>query len=138
MCVLRVTSKAASFSGFLKNSQLPVYLSYEKGDLRDLGKRRPYEDYGFYCDVSEREWTDLLGQIGDAIVFLRKHEDELRRLITMHVIDDIRFDFPYSCQLDERMFLQSNYLPPEFLRLAGSLGIGVELSLYPPATDNNI
>jgi hypothetical protein len=133
MCILHITSEAVSFSAYLAESTLPVYRSHEKGDIRGRGKREPYQNYGFSCIVSEREWTDLSGQVQDAATFLRHHEIELQKLIATHPVDDIRLDFPYSCRLDEQVFAQFDYLPPEFLKMAGGLGIGIELSHYPPA-----
>jgi len=86
--------------------------------------------------VSERDWTDLAGQIEDAHAFLRMHEQKLRSLKTTHELTDIRLDFPYSCRLDDQIFLQCDYLPPEFLKLAGDLGVGIELSHYPPSEED--
>jgi hypothetical protein len=130
MCVLHIADQACSFSDFLEQTGLPVYRSHEKGDTRVHGKREPYKDYGFSCTVSEREWRDLAGQIEDATSFLRKYEPELRKLLATHSVDDIRLDFPYECRLGERIAVQCDYLPPELLRLAGTFGIGIEMSLY--------
>ncbi len=132
MCVLHVTSDTKSFAGFLRETAFPTYKSHEKGEACTIGKRQPYDDFGFSSDVSKRKWTDLAGQIEDAYAFLRAHEAALRSLTATHEITDIRLDFPYSCRLGEGVFAQCNYLPPEFLRLAGDLGMGIELSHYPP------
>lgn len=137
MCVLHVSSKTDSFGDFLKEASLPFYRSWEKGEACALGKRAPHDDYGFSCAVSEKAWTDLAGQIEDAHAFLREHSDSLERLLTGHVLSDIRLDFPYSCRLDEETFMQCDYLPPEFLKLAGELGIGIELSHYHPSEEDN-
>jgi len=128
MCVLHVRSKLASFAKYLKMSRLPSYQSHEKGEISRYGK--PYSDYGFSCIVSEKEWTDFEGQIEDAIRFLREHEDELRNLLGKYELDDIRLDFPFSSHLDEDCIAQFDYLPPELLKLAGNIGIGIELSHY--------
>ncbi|MDZ7619716.1 MAG: hypothetical protein U1E05_22175 [Patescibacteria group bacterium] len=132
MCVLHVTSDTRSFAGFLRETAFPSYASHEKGDARTSGERQPYDDFGFSSDVSKRDWTDLAGQIEDAHAFLREHEAVLRSLTATHAISDIRLDFPYSCRLGEGVFAQCDYLAPEFLRLAGELGVGLELSHYPP------
>ena len=132
MCVLHVTSETSSFAAFLRETGFPSYQSHEKGEVSTIGKRQPYEDFGFSSDVSERELTDLAGQIEDAHAFLRTQEDALRELMSSHNITDIRLDFPYSCRLDEQIFMQCDYFPPELLRLAGNFGIGIELSHYPP------
>lgn len=41
-------------------------------------------------------------------------------------------DFGYYLRLDgQRVLVQCDFLPSELLKLAGELGIGIELSLYP-------
>ncbi len=136
MCVLHVTSETESLAGFLHETGFPTYQSHEKGEVMTVGRRQLYDDFGFSSAVSEREWTDLAGQIEDAHAFLREHEQALRNLTAKHEITDIRLDFPYSCRLDEQIFMQCDYLPPEFIRLAGEFGIGIELSLYPPTEED--
>jgi hypothetical protein len=135
MCVLHVTSETTSFAVFLRDTGFPAYKSHEKGEVSAIGKRKPYENYGFSSDVSECDWNNLAGQIEDANAFLRMHERNLRNLLSSHEIADIRLDFPYSCRLGENTFMQCDYLPPELLKLAGDLGIGIELSHYPPTDE---
>jgi hypothetical protein len=137
MCVLHVTSETTSFAAFLRDTEFPAYQSHEKGEVSRIGKRQPYEDYGFSSNVSERDWSSLTGQMEDAIVFLRTHDQTLGKLLSSHDVTDIRLDFPYSCRLDEQIFMQCDYLPPEFLLLVGELGIGIELSHYPPCEEDS-
>ena len=132
MCVLHVTSESSSFEGFLNTSSLPVYRSHEKGDISIHGKRQPASDFGFSCTISEKPWTDLAGQIEYAHEFVTRYSTELKTLSLNCVISDIRLDFPYSCRLDNQFFTQCDYLPAGFLRIVGELGIGIELSHYPP------
>jgi hypothetical protein len=61
---------------------------------------------------------------------LQRHEAELRELRAEHKIDDLRLDFPQWLRIGELTVTQSDYLPPSLLSVAGSLGIGIELSLY--------
>jgi len=133
MCVLHVTSLTKSFVSIITDSSLPVYQSYEKGDIRTIGKKSPYDDFGFSCDVSKRSWDDLSGQLDDAIQFLSLHQEELSHIIDSCEVDDIRLDFPYS---NREMFMQCDYLSPELLKRTGDLGIGIELSLYPAEEQN--
>jgi hypothetical protein len=132
MCVLHVRSKTKSFAGFLRKTGFPSYQSHEKGEVFGIRKPRLLDYFGFSSDVSKRDWEDLAGQIEDAHAFLREHEKELRSLRATHELTDIRLDFPYSCRLDDQILVQCDYLPPEFLKLAGDLGVGIELSHYPP------
>ena len=132
MCVLHVGSETKSFSEFLKTTTLPVYATHEKGSIRHPRRQVLWDDYGFSCDFSEKDWSDLDGQIEDACAFLRRHGNEFRRLRDMYPENEamIWIDFPYYCRLGERVVAQSDYLPPEFLQLVGNLGIGVEMTLY--------
>ncbi len=137
MCVLRVESKTTSFTEFLKKTDLAVYRSHSKGDRMNFGKRLPYEDYGFSCKVSKKDWDDFEGQTDDALAYLKKHYNDLSTLIQTHSVDDIRFDIPYWGPRPWNgvtLMVSSRYLPPELLKLAGELGIGIELSLYPRET----
>jgi hypothetical protein len=139
MCVLHVSSTVQSFESFLSDFRmLPVYQSHNKGDLPDeeSGVEEPFEDYGFSCDISDKPWSDVPGQVEDMVKFLEDYYEVLTHLKDAHVISDWRFDIPYECALDGEHLSQFNYLPPKLLMLAGSFGIGVELSLYWPSEDD--
>jgi hypothetical protein len=45
-------------------------------------------------------------------------------------------DYGFSCRIHGNIIVQCDYMLPEFLRLAGDLGIGVELSHYPNTEDD--
>jgi hypothetical protein len=138
MCVLHIKSNTDSFKKFIKQSNLPIYSSHEKGGERFKGKRPPHNDYGFSCDVSTKEWNDFPGQVEDSIKFLKNHILELKQLIESYSIDDIRLDFPVECRLvRNELFTQCDYLPPELIKLAGQVGIGIEISQYWPSEDDN-
>ena len=131
MCVLHVTSESSSFKEFLEETKLPVYRSYEKGQVLPRRKRKVSEYFGFSCTVSDKEWDDLDGQIEDAIEFFGKYETEIITLRQRHSVDDIRLDFPYECRHDDIISVQCDFLPPELLAMVGKLNVGIELSLYP-------
>jgi hypothetical protein len=72
-------------------------------------------------------------QVEDAIEFLCKYEKELLNLVAEYKVDDIRLDFPLDSRLregDDGIVAQFEYLPPELLKLAENIGIGIELSYY--------
>jgi hypothetical protein len=76
----------------------------------------------------------LSGQVKDAIVFLQKHQSEIARLAGFPGVEGRTLDFGYH---NRNVFVQCDYLPPELLVLAGSLGVGIELSLYPAPSDKS-
>jgi len=133
-----VSSKNTSFKLFIDNNpELPVYRLHEKGEQPEIGNEEStYEDYGFCCDVSDRDWCDVEGQIIDMISFLEVYSYILEKLKQTHDIDDWRFDLPYECTLNKKDFSQFNYLPPQLIKLAGELGIGIELSMYWPSQED--
>ncbi|WP_027360593.1 hypothetical protein [Desulforegula conservatrix] len=136
MCILHVTSNTDSFKEFIKSTSLPVLWSYEKGDDSSKGKRPPKDHYAFACDVSKKEWNNFSGQVSDSIAFLQNNFAELKKLIKLYRIDDIRLDFPVESQLiRNELFSQCDFLPSELIKLAGQLNMGIEISQYWPAED---
>lgn len=136
MCVLHVRSKTMSFSDFVEVSNLPIYRTHEKGDSTINPKVSLRKDYGFSCDVSNREWNDFNGQVEDAISFLNTYLPELKKLSAQYDIDDIRLDFPIESRLMKMdLFSQCDYLPPEIIKLSGEIGLGIEMSQYQPSAE---
>lgn len=130
-CVFHVGGEDFSVDEFLAASSLQPYQVWHRGDVT-IRKGEVYDRSGFSMDVSEID-GDLLRQGEDAIVFLRRHQTELRRLMSFPGAADRRLDFGYYRR---DVVVQRDYLPPELLALAGSLGIGIVLSLFPPLDEN--
>jgi hypothetical protein len=143
MCVLRASSNRKTLSGFLTNARLPFYEAHDKTDLQGHGceKGKPFGYSGFKCAVSEKDWSDLPGQIKDAILFLRRYKKDLE-LLRDNFKCDVRLDFPYESRIGtfipthgknkrDKVFAQFDYLPPDLIAKAGELKIGIEMSLYP-------
>lgn len=137
MCIFHVSSQQHSFKKFLEqHPDLPVYQHHEKGDVLKISvDNTPTDDYGFSCEVSDREWNDVEGQVIDMISFLEVYTPQLALLQESYSLDDWHFDLPYECQLNGQRFVQTDFLPAKLLHLAGGLGIGIELSLYWPAAE---
>jgi hypothetical protein len=125
-CVLHVSGERFEVDCFLASSTWKPYRVHHRGEATGRAGV-DYEDSGFSIDVSEVD-GDLSAEIQDAIRFLQQHQAELARLATISEVTDRRFDFGYYYR---DVFMQSEYLPPELVRLAGTHGIAIELSLYP-------
>jgi hypothetical protein len=78
--------------------------------------------------VSTREFSDLKGQIEDAVRFLSKHEEELKRLRDSHGLDRMDLDFPIE---EREAMVQSDSFPSDLLSLLGDSGIALVVSRYP-------
>ena len=128
-CVLHASGKQFAVDAFLAESSLIPYLVCHRGDpIRSVARPgRRYEESSLSLDTSSAD-GDLEAECADVLQFLRTHASELARLAQFPGVTDIRLDFAYNCR---RTSFQCDYLPPELLFLAGSLRIGIELSLYP-------
>ena len=78
--------------------------------------------------VSTREFSDLSGQIEDAIQFLSENSQELRRLRDFSGVEEIQLDFPIE---DRDVVFQRDTFPNKLLVLMGDLGVGLAVSRYP-------
>ena len=124
-CVLRVSGDCFQPQGFLDDSDLVPWNVFRKGERK--AEKRSWDSSGFTVVVSEASGDDLAQQIQDAIEFLRMHKEEVARLMRSEGLDYVQLDFGVN---RKNGFLQSSYLPPELLALAGALGLGVEISIY--------
>ena len=135
MCVLRVTGRTFEPAKYLASSTLEPYSVFRAGDARFASQPngKVHEESGFKVDVSRGPWNSLVGQVADATAFLKKHEETLRQLRSVPEVEDLRLDFRLDLRIDrQKVFAQFDYFPPELVALAGALGIGLELSIYPP------
>jgi hypothetical protein len=124
-CVLRVSGVNFQPDRFLAASVFVPCNVFRKSERKAQG--RVWDSSGFIVAVSEASGDDFARQVRDAVEFLQKHEEELARLMEYAGLEDVRLDFGVG---RKNGFLQSNYLPPALLELAGALGIGVEISIY--------
>ena len=134
MCVLRVSGKKFDPARYLASSQLEPYSVFRAGEPRVASqpKGKTHDKSGFKVDVSRTPSDNLAGQIADAIAFLKKHERTLAKLRSMPEVEDIRLDFPLDLRIDrQKVFAQFDYFPPALVSLAGALGCGLEMSIYP-------
>jgi hypothetical protein len=134
MCVLRVNGKHFDVDLHLAQSGLTAYKVYRVGEAqsasRPEGKR--HEVSGFRVHVSRQPPGDLPTQIEDAIAFLAEHNKGIAGLRSAPGVDDMRLDFPVDLRIDrKKVMAQFDYFPPELVSLAGALGLGLELSIYP-------
>ena len=124
-CVLRASGAKFLPAEFLARSSFRPCNVFHAGAPR--GGASVWTTSGFTVEVSAASGEELDTQIEDALAFLHRHSDELNRLANMNELEDLRLDFGVS---RKNGFLQSSYLPPELVRLAGKLNIGIEISIY--------
>ena len=70
---------------------------------------------------------DFAQQVQDAIAFLKKYQSDLGELQEFIGDKNVYLDFGVESR---NVFVQSERVPPELLRLAGDLDIAIEISRY--------
>ena len=124
-CILHVSGEDFQVDAFLASSNLRPYRVHHRGEIGH--RSRPLIDSGLSLDVSSADGNSIKVQIVDAIVFLSTHTAELERLRDFPGVTSMLLDFGYYRR---DVAAQIEYLPPELLLRAGTLGIGIKLSLY--------
>jgi hypothetical protein len=136
-CVLHILGEESAPQDILAGLSLRPYSVFRKGDRQFPENPKSTKSFalgGFKCAVSSAD-GDLKAEIKDTIAFLKEHRSDLALLKSIGTITARYLDFGYYCRLDDQIMVQCEHLPPELLRLCGTLEIGIELSLYPKPLD---
>jgi hypothetical protein len=123
-CVLRAAGVDFDVDKFVESSSLSPCEVYYKGESRRR-QGKLYEKSGFNIVVSAASGDDLQQQIDDALRFLEQNQAEVKRLLS----------YAEEASLDFGVWQRGEFghyynFPPELLRLAGGLGLCIELSVY--------
>jgi hypothetical protein len=128
-CILHVLGKSFDPHLALAGSTLRAYSIFRCGE--HFSRNRRHESSGFKCLVSDGD-ENFVQQVKDAIAFLKSNEIELRRISTSAGLESMTLDFGHNLRIDgKQCAIQCDTLPLELLKLCGSIGIAIELSLYP-------
>lgn len=132
-CVLRASGTYFDVDEFLKTSTLDVLTAFHRGEgqFSTSSVTRRSEQAGMTVIVSTREFSDLRGEIEDAIAFLKHNDQELRRLRDFPGLQRMEMDFPIE---DRDTVYQRDAFPHELLLLLGNLRIGLMISRHPSPT----
>ena len=129
-CILRIVGENFDVDSFVKKSNITPYKIFHKGDprLKTKPDGAKIERTGCSIEVSKVDFDNLDQQINAAIIYLNKNQDKLQWINKTPEIQYAVLDFGLNYDLDK--FVQSHYLPNEFLKLVSQLGIGIEISIY--------
>ena len=137
-CVLRASGRVFEPDEFLKASTLAPTRVWRRGDARASGARQRADvstTSGMTISVSGADLAAFQQQIHDAIAFLRSNSVELARLVSFSGVEDVSLDFA-SAWNDEAV-THTDALPSELIRLAGQIGLGIEVSHYPVSDEGS-
>ena len=138
MCTFRASGIDFNVDAFLDASAIESCAVHHAGELKFPSKPEGprWTRSGFNADVSTKEWNDLPGQIEDAKAFLRRYDAELRRLGAFPGCEGMSIDFPMNLRIGTNdIAVQWDTFPAALLLLAGTLGVDITFTIYPPASD---
>jgi hypothetical protein len=133
-CVLAIIGKNFDVDAFIKRSSIQGYRKGYRGEpvfkSKPEGNRLDYSRLS--VQPSKADFNNLKKQIADSIRYLKKHKHKLSLIRKTKGIDFAILDFGINLRIDKKeILLQSDRFPNELLKLAGELGLGIELSIYP-------
>ena len=134
--VLRIDGVDFDVDRFCAKSSLTPCAVYRRGErVSQVSRsRRRRKASGMNIVVSDGEFDDFQRQVQEAIAFLSANRKELRRLMRFPGVEGACLDFGIE-RLD--VAAQFDRLPPELVRLAGELGLGIEISHYAVSSDGD-
>jgi hypothetical protein len=130
--VLRAYGADFDVDAFLAGCTLPVCAVKRRGEPVCPASRpdgRSHERSGVHVSMSNAGFGEFARQVAEATTLLQSEAEQVRRLCQFPGVEDVTLDFGISRR---DVPVQCDYLTPELVRAAGSLGLAIELSQYPP------
>ena len=133
-CNLTLIGKNLDIDTFVKKSKLRGYLKSYKGQPRfkskPEGEKLPYSL--LKIQTSKADFDNLVKQIKETIKYLKRNKEKLSHILVTPEIEYAILDFGIDLTIDRKKTLtQSSLFPNDLLKLAGDLGLDIELSIYP-------
>ena len=135
-CILRVAGEKLDINELLDVEWEPeVY--WVKGEPR-LQSRPNGEKHltsgANYC-ISDADFDEFTLQKEEVIKYLYENEEKIKAIQNLSAHEGAYLDFAIE-QRD--VAVQCDSFPPELIKLAGALGLGIEISQYPPYDDEDL
>ena len=137
-CVLRIEGTEFRVDDFLKSTGLKPYKIFRKNEKDKIVKDLIYDSNGCAIDLSKADFDEFEQQKKDVIAYLKMNFEKLNTVFSFGLHNDEIpvMDFGTTTRMHE-VEIQSDYLEPELLKLAGNLNFGIELSQYHPAIEHD-
>ena len=129
-CVLKVFGEQFNVDAFLADCSLRPVSHIRRGQTSLLRKSRKHLQSGCVFSIS-RGFGKLEKHTKAATKHLLQHREEIVRLVQFPGVTAAYLDFGYDRRVG--VVVQSDHLPKELIKLAGELGLSIEMSLYPPS-----
>ncbi len=126
-CILRISGETLDIDALLFRHKLSADRIWKKGEARTL-KGKVHSDCGANFVASEADLDEFTRQLDEATNFLETHQTTIAIMVATPGVEFAVLDFGVC--LREGYVTQFCYFPPNFIQLAASAGVGVEVSQY--------
>jgi hypothetical protein len=128
-CILRISGETLAIDELLVSVPLKPCSIYRKGQPTSTRPNaRNAMTSGMNIVVSEADFDAFKTQLAESEAFLQSNYDSLQKLVNWPGVEEMRLDFGIEMR---NVYSQCDYFPASLVKLAGSLGLGLELSQYP-------
>jgi hypothetical protein len=127
-CVLRVWGKELDIHRLLTAITMTPSAVFQKGEPRS-GSALLWANSGANFEVSSADFSRLSEQESDALQFLTENRENLLNIRDFPGVEGASIDF--AAVIDPERFPCSFKFSKELLVSAGTLGVSLELSIYP-------
>jgi hypothetical protein len=132
-CILTIGGRNLDIEEFVKTTKLVPYRKSYKGQPKF--KTKPDGEKltrsSLSIEASKADFDNFKKQIADTTLFLKKNKNKLAHVAATKGIDYATLDFGINLRIDkEKVLTQSDKFPSKLLKLAGELGLGIEISIY--------
>ncbi len=133
-CILTISGRNFNIDAFIEASKLKPYKKSYKGQpkIKTKPDGEKLTRSLISIETSNADFDNLNKQIVDTIRYLKGNKDKLAHIAITKGIDHAILDFGIDLRIDKKKVLyQSDRFPSQLLKLAGDLGLDIELSVYP-------
>lgn len=140
-CNLVVTGEDLDIDSLLSKAKLRGFSRHYKGEAmfksKPQGKKLTRSTAAM--QTSKAGFEELEKQIKETIRYLSRHKEQLGLIKETKGVDFAFLDFGINLRIDKRkVLMQCEFFPNELLQIAGELGLGVNLSIYPIDLQNTL
>jgi hypothetical protein len=133
-CILRVYGPSFDVDAWLKRATIVPVAVHRRGEpclpaTKPDGPKHRWS--GCNILVSDRGRSDFAGQLRDAARFLSRKSRTLQSLRKSRGVDRAVLDFGVERRPD--VLVQGEIISEDVVRIAGRLGLALEISHYPPS-----
>ena len=134
-CMLRASGAKFDVDLFLKDCSLEPIRVWRKGERKapnSESNEKTITESSVSFEVSDADFSELSIQFADAQLWLGQNRDEVARLVQFPGVDGVSIDFGVEIRPPG---WSSFMFPPALTSLVGTLGLQLEISVYPTSDE---